>query len=72
MRNDSIRVASAATLVETSLVVLARQGEPGLVELRAFIDIAGIEIAPSMMSRRSRRSMLFAGSERVGTRRVSI
>lgn len=46
MRNDPVRVASAATIVETSLVVLARQGEPGLVELRAFIDIAGIEIAP--------------------------
>ena len=43
---DARRLVSAATLVETSMVVLTRQGEEGLAQLRAFISAAGITVVP--------------------------
>lgn len=39
------RLASAATLLETTMVVLGRKGEPGVAELQAFIDKTSIETA---------------------------
>lgn len=46
LKSHPIRMMSAATFVETSIVVLARQGEPGIAELRAFLELAGVEIVP--------------------------
>ncbi len=43
---DSTRLASAATLLECSMVVLGRLGEPGGAELGALIRAADIEAAP--------------------------
>lgn len=40
-----VRLAGAATLLETTIVVLARKGEPGVAELNAFIRNASIETA---------------------------
>lgn len=43
---DGIRLMSAVSQVETSLVVLGRKGPAGLPELSAFLEIGGIEIVP--------------------------
>ena len=40
------RLVSTATLLETTMVVLGRKGEPGVAEFKAFIDQMGIETAP--------------------------
>jgi len=42
---DPTRLASAATMLESSMVILSRRGEPGLAELMAFISRAGVQIA---------------------------
>lgn len=42
---DRNRLASAATILETSMVLLARRGEPGLAQFRAFHARAAIRIA---------------------------
>ena len=44
--SQPIQLASAATLLETTMVVLGRKGEPGVTELGAFIGQTGIETAP--------------------------
>ena len=44
--SQPIRLASAATLLETTMVVLGRKGEPGVTELHAFIGQTGVETAP--------------------------
>lgn len=43
---DETRLASAATLLEASLVIERRKGEAGGRELDLFINRAGIEIVP--------------------------
>lgn len=43
---DPTRLVSAATMLETAIVVISRKGEPGLAELRAFRDAASIETIP--------------------------
>ena len=40
------RLTSAATLLETTMIVLGRKGEPGVAELNAFIDGTEIATAP--------------------------
>ena len=42
---DRTRLASAATMLESSMVVFISKGEPGLAELRAFADRAAIQVA---------------------------
>ena len=42
---DDIRIASTASLLETSIVVLSRLGEPGAAELDTLLRIADIEAA---------------------------
>jgi ribonuclease VapC len=44
--SQPIRLTSAATLLETTMVVLGRKGEPGVRELQAFIHRTNIETAP--------------------------
>lgn len=41
--NDPVRLISAVSLVETSIVVLNRRGEAGVAELDTFLQEAGIE-----------------------------
>lgn len=41
--DDPVRLISAVSLVETSIVILNRRGEAGVVELDAFVQEAGIE-----------------------------
>jgi len=43
---DPVRLASAATLLETSIVCLGRIGEPGLSELRSLFTTIGVETTP--------------------------
>lgn len=43
---DATRLASAATLLESSIVLLARFGEPGVAESGALVRAADIEAAP--------------------------
>ena len=43
--SDPTRLTSAATLLETTMVVLGRKGEGGVDELAAFIASTGIETA---------------------------
>jgi ribonuclease VapC len=45
IENDSVSI-SAATLVETEVVVHGRRGEPGLLELREFMSLAEVRIEP--------------------------
>ena len=40
---DPVRLASAATLLECSIVALGRLGEPGLAELRVVLATVGAE-----------------------------
>ena len=42
---DRTRLASAATMLETSMVILSRRGEPGLAEFRAFSSRAAVQVA---------------------------
>lgn len=44
--SQQTRLASAATLLETTMVVLSRKGERGVIEFRSFIEKASIETAP--------------------------
>ncbi len=44
--SQPVRLASAATLLETTMVVLGRKGESGVAELQAFIQSTSIETAP--------------------------
>ncbi|WP_428391827.1 type II toxin-antitoxin system VapC family toxin [Lichenicoccus sp.] len=44
--SQATRLVSTATLLETTMVVLGRKGEPGVAEFNAFIDHTGIETAP--------------------------
>lgn len=41
--SQAIRLTSAATLLETAMIVLGRKGEEGLAEMNAFVDKADIE-----------------------------
>jgi ribonuclease VapC len=41
--DDPVRLASAATLLESSMIALARLGEPGLAELRVVFAAVGAE-----------------------------
>ena len=41
--HDSVRLISAVSIVETSIVILNRRGEAGLAELDSFLQAAGIE-----------------------------
>ena len=43
--SDRTRLASAATLLESSMVILSRKGEPGLAELRGFVARASVQVA---------------------------
>ena len=43
--SDPTRLASAATLLETTMVVLGRKGERGIDELAAFMNSTGVETA---------------------------
>ena len=43
---DEIRLASTATLLETSMVVLARLGDKGAAELDTLLRVAEVEPAP--------------------------
>ena len=43
--SDPTRLAGAPTMVEASMVLLARRGEAGLSDLRAFVSKAAIQIA---------------------------
>ena len=43
---DEIRLASTATLLEASMVVLARFGDDGATELEKLLRIAEVEAAP--------------------------
>ncbi|MDB5479267.1 MAG: PilT protein domain protein [Caulobacteraceae bacterium] len=43
---DPVRLASAATLLETSIVSLGRVGEAGLSELRSLFTTIGVETTP--------------------------
>lgn len=42
---DRTRLASAATMLETSMVISSRRGEPGLAEFRAFSSRAAVQVA---------------------------
>lgn len=44
VEEDAIRLISAATLVETALIIEARKGEPGGRELEALIHKAGVVV----------------------------
>lgn len=44
MVNDSTRLVSAVSVVETSIVLLNRRGETGVVELDVLLEEAEIEI----------------------------
>jgi ribonuclease VapC len=46
VESDDRRLVSAATLLETAVVIEARKGEPGGRELDALIRAAEVEIAP--------------------------
>src|SRR3954468_9031739 len=46
LEDDTTRLVSAATLLETALVIEARKGEPGGRELDALVHKAEIEIVP--------------------------
>lgn len=46
MLSDSTRIVGAPTLVETSMVILTRRGEPGLADLRAFLVRGQVEPIP--------------------------
>ncbi|MBO0903168.1 type II toxin-antitoxin system VapC family toxin [Jiella sonneratiae] len=43
---DAVRLISAATMVEASIVALARRGEPGLAILDVFCERADIVVVP--------------------------
>ena len=43
---DPVRLASAATVFESSLVVLSRLGEQGVEELRALFAALTVEVVP--------------------------
>ena len=43
---DDIRLASTATLLETSMVVLARLGDKGAAELETLLHVVEVEPAP--------------------------
>ncbi len=42
---DPTRIAGAATMFETSMVILTRRGETGLADFRTFLGRAAIQIA---------------------------
>ena len=42
---DRTRLASAATMLETSMVLLSRKGEPGLSEFKAFVASAAVRVS---------------------------
>lgn len=44
MANDSTRLVSAVSVVETSIVLLNRRGETGVVELDKLLEEAEIEV----------------------------
>ena len=46
VEDDATRLVSAATLLETSLVIEARKGEPGGRELDALIQKAEVVVVP--------------------------
>ena len=46
LEDDETRLVSAATLVETSIVIEARKGEAGARELDLLIHKAGIDVVP--------------------------
>jgi ribonuclease VapC len=46
VEEDAIRLVSAATLLETALVIEARKGEPGGRELDALIHKAEVVVVP--------------------------
>jgi ribonuclease VapC len=46
VEEDSTRLASAATLLETALVIEARKGEPGGRELDTLIQKADVVVVP--------------------------
>lgn len=43
---DPMRLTSAVTIFETSMVALARKGETGVAIFRAFVEEFGIETVP--------------------------
>lgn len=43
---DNVRLMSAATYVEASIVIEARYGQPGITKLDELLDIAQISIEP--------------------------
>jgi ribonuclease VapC len=46
VEEDTMRLVSAATLLETALVIEARKGEPGGRELDTLIDKAEVVVVP--------------------------
>ena len=46
INTDETRLASTATLLETSMVVLGRFGDKGAAELETLLQVAAIEPAP--------------------------
>lgn len=46
LEEDDTRLVSAGTLLETSVVIEARKGEPGGRELEALLQAADVEIVP--------------------------
>jgi ribonuclease VapC len=46
IEQDQTRLVSAATLVEVSIVIESRKGEPGRRLLERFLDLTAAEIAP--------------------------
>ena len=42
---DRTRLASAATMLETSMVILSRKGELGLSEFKAFVTSAAVQVS---------------------------
>ena len=52
--SQQTRLTSAATLLETTMIVLSRKGEPGIDELHAFLDGTRIETTPFEMTQLER------------------
>lgn len=61
-----VRLTSAATMLETTMVVLGRKGEDGLATFHAFVAKADIETAPSPPNRSYLPRMRSDASERDG------